>query len=501
MGSSLVKFFVALFAAVAAILAPVAFAPNAQAAAAVKPKLNVQAAGSDKVTLSWSKVKKAKGYRVERLKGGKFTTAKVVKGNAKASWTHKPVKAATKYTYRVVGCQKVKSGKCVPLRQGSVKAVSKSVTVKTPPVTNATKSANARATISAMLGQGLYTSRSELNTRAIEHPTYGASHPYLKFVWDDASGALEFHVYLRFQNGGGGGQTYTKQVRVGDSWDSLGSKATDRSFSTMVSQFVDGVESIYAQDGFKGSAGDFGSTLGTLIGADVDSNAEFHTRLVVHQPGEAGLAASQRFLEVNIGGDAPQGCSKNWYSVCSSGNLGMGKGENHLYVPWDHQANSERGYGRAQLTAGYKLMMAHELAHAMAELKDGYNQSVATALPDRMLQNTETAIDTRPSKQVPLGGGYTLSVGKRYSNIMEADGDFMVVSGSKVTVAEKVFTANDIEMMLWAYRTGLASSSMESQRYNDWKYCFKGLTSAGSCTGEWTVLAKSPVIVDTRDLA
>jgi hypothetical protein len=369
--------------------------------------------------------------------------------------------------------------------------------------------------IKRILGDALYTSEGELNTRPVHNEkTDATAHPYLKLAWESSTGTLVFHLYLNFKRGAGGGQTYARKVANGSSMTPIGSTAKDRSFAKLKKLAITGVQEVYTQDGFASSSRDFGMDLFNSLSRGMTSDEEgglkydlsqsftFNTRLVVHQPGEAGLSADQQFLTVQVGGDAPQGCTKNWYSACVMDDLGMLGKSNALFLPWDHQANDERGIGRAGLTVGLELMAAHEFGHAFGLLKDAYPSSTSSQVPDRMLENSETSINTGKATKIGIGDDYYIYTGAKYSNLMNYDGNFIRKVGKKLAIRDKVLTANDVEMILWAYRSVTSQATAEPQRYNDWAYCFSGLQNNDdkySCGEAWHDLQRSPVIASRTD--
>jgi hypothetical protein len=296
-------------------------------------------------------------------------------------------------------------------------------------------------------------------------PASGAEHPFVKYVW--TGGTLETHLYVRFLFAD------LDWVKVTDAlgfpyW-SESAKVTDARKAELESWYREGVAKYFGGLRVGGTVHDF---------PRLDANgrrsqgAAFNTKVVIHEVGDVSpgpvevlgarklpLDPAQKYIEVTWGYPGknpaeghwywgsfvpffnPHDESKDWTGIA---NITLAY-ENQVLRDKDLLPNVTRSpYGSKE---GMMSVCAHETGHVLG-LADAYSQTVedtvngvvTKSLVDKMRENGET---TRANG---------LSGSNANSNLMKTSGDATRVLG------------NDLEMMLWAYR----SSPYEIQYYSDY---------------------------------
>ncbi|MDR1851491.1 MAG: hypothetical protein LBR21_02395 [Propionibacteriaceae bacterium] len=442
-------------------------------------KTSLSASGaSGKIKLSWSKLTSVKGYRIEAKISGKWVkVANVSKSKTSLTVTKikgKSLSLAASYSFRIVGCSKLKKGKCTKLKNRPwAKAGARPIDTASLELTQSRLDEMLTTTYYNKEVKLLYSPSTNLNSTAEVFARDNGMLPYIKLVWNP-KGVLEIHAYIEFKVTG---------------------KADKQRSAAKVKSLVRAGIKLWGGQKVVGNTKDFGS------------GTSFTTKVVLHERSNAkaeGHSAQQFYLTIQIGGNGqnlttvlpggkrskPVDCYLNWISDCGSGAFGSTQGS-FLYFPWLRSINEAKTGNRQRNSVSFKLIVAHEFGHAL-RLGDAYPadhkmlaKSEAQYFPDRMYENSET------------------TTGSNYRNLMYHDWDFKIGSGSNARIRQPLLTANDIEMVVIGHAQQARSGGGYYQRYADMLYCSTGWViknKKATCKDSWWRSSSvSCAIQDTED--
>lgn len=391
---------------------------------ATAPQLTAEPISMGQIRLDWKEkrsknLRGIKGYRIYRSEKehGTYKCIKNIKRKKTFSWTDSKRKSGKLYFYKICAYQK---------RKGKTKNGSKS----------AAASAKTYNTISEMTNwnyfnsmkdvwNGVYMQRgkvTEQQSTAIMNQ-YGfeladeKEYPYIKYHL--TTDTLYIHIYVDYC-------TYTEQngklVRhpVQDQQFMYHGQAQG---GTYKQEFENGLYTGYRMR-IEGNAEDFAP------------GVNFDTRLILHEKGKETVHKDQRFLNVKIGGECEKNCSFNhWFHANIIYGGSVSSATSYLYMPRNDQL---QGHETLQ---GFRDCAMHEMGHILG-LDDAYSTGDKNGYEvKRLIYNDETCFILMDRTRDNIMNGYR---------------------------KEMTMTANDIEMILYAYGHCIKYSDKVLQSYKDY---------------------------------